>query len=141
MRLTRYTDYALRVLMHVAAADRLVSISEMADAYGISRNHLTKVVHQLGKAGYLASIRGRGGGVRLARSPEEINIGQVIRSTEEGFELVDCANCIISPVCGLTAVVGEALAAFLAVFDTYTLADILSQPDALLKHLSMNRSE
>lgn len=135
MRLTHYTDYAIRVLMYVGAADRLVSVPEIARAYRISQNHLTKVVHDLVKAGYVSSVRGRAGGIRLARPPEAINIGEVIRHTEEGFRLVDCANCGIAPACGLTAVVNEALAAFLAVFDRYVLADLLDRPSALLKLL------
>ena len=133
MRLTRYTDYAMRVLLHLAAhPDRLCSIAEIARAYGISRNHLMKVVNDLGKAGYVASVRGRAGGIRLARPPESINVGAVVRHAEEGFDLVDCGQCVIAPVCGLTAVVHEALAAFLAVFDRYTLADLLGRPSALL---------
>lgn len=133
MRLTRYTDYAVRVLMHLGTdPDRLASIAEIAHAYGISQNHLMKVVHDLGKSGYVASVRGRGGGIRLARPPAEIRIGEVIRHTEEGFTLTDCENCAIAPACGLTPVVLEALAAFLAVFDRYTLADLLGQRSALL---------
>ena len=133
MRLTRYTDYAVRVLMHLGTdPDRLASIAEIAHAYDISQNHLMKVVHDLGKAGYVASVRGRGGGIRLARPPEAIRIGEVIRHTEEGFTLTDCENCVIAPACGLTPVVREALAAFLAVFDRYTLADLLGRRDVLL---------
>ena len=133
MRLTRYSDYAMRVLLHLGAEpERMASIASIAGAYGISRNHLMKVVHDLGKAGFVDSVRGRSGGIRLARAPEQINLGEVLRHTEEGFDLVDCANCIIAPACGLTAVVNEALAAFLAVFDRYSLADILGRKTALL---------
>lgn len=133
MRLTRYTDYAMRVLLHLGAEeDRKASIAQIAQAYGISRNHLMKIVHDLGKAGYVSSIRGRSGGIRLARDPGDINLGAVLRHTEGGFDLVDCANCIIAPACGLTAVVNEALADFLAVFDRYTLADILSRKADIL---------
>ncbi|MBV7257920.1 Rrf2 family transcriptional regulator [Pacificimonas sp. WHA3] len=132
MRLTRHTDYAIRVLMHLGAADRLVSISEIASAYGISQNHLMKVVHNLGKAGYVASVRGRAGGVRLALPASAINLGDLIRDTEESLDLVDCAHCVVAPACGFTAIVDEALSAFLAVFDRYTLADVLTQPSALL---------
>jgi Rrf2 family nitric oxide-sensitive transcriptional repressor len=133
MRLTRYSDYAMRVLLHLGVEpDRRASIASIAEAYGISRNHLMKVVHDLGKAGFVESVRGRSGGIRLARPAEEINLGAVIRHTEDGFDLVDCTNCIIAPACGLTAVVNEALAAFLAVFDRYSLADILGRKADLL---------
>src|SRR5512139_891028 len=141
MHLTRYTDYAMRVLVHLGVeSDRLVSIAEIARAYGISQNHLMKVVHDLGKAGYLTSVRGRGGGIRLALPPEDINIGAIVRHTEEGFTLVDCDHCIIGPACGLTGIVNEALAAFLGVLDRYTLADLLWRPSALARLLSPGSS-
>ncbi len=127
MKLTRYTDYSLRVLMHLAARpERLSSISEIARSYRISQNHLMKVVHDLRKAGYVAAVRGRSGGIRLARAAEEINVGDVVRHTEEGFDLVDCGSCIIAPACGLTGVLGEALAAFMRTLDGYTLADLVT---------------
>jgi Rrf2 family nitric oxide-sensitive transcriptional repressor len=127
MRLTRYTDYAMRVLLYVGAqpAERLCPISEIARGYGISQNHLMKVVNDLVNAGYLESVRGRFGGVRLARPAAEINVGAVVRHSEEGFDLVDCGSCIIAPACGLTGALAEALAAFMAVLDGYTLADLL----------------
>ncbi|MDH7640500.1 Rrf2 family transcriptional regulator [Sphingomonas oryzagri] len=126
MRLTRYTDYAMRVLMHLGAReDELSSIAEIARAYGISQNHLMKVVQDLGKAGYVATQRGRGGGIRLARPAIDINLGAVVRHTEEGFDLVDCDDCLIAPACSLPRVLNEAVQAFLAVLDRYTLEDIL----------------
>lgn len=141
MRLTLHSDYAMRVLSHLGAqSERLASIAEIAESYRISRNHLTKVVHGLVKAGLVDSVRGRSGGIRLARSTQEINLGDVLRLTEEGFELVDCANCVIAPACGLTAVVNEALAAFMAVFDGYTLADILGRRKEL-RHLLSDCAE
>ena len=135
MKLTRYTDYALRVLMHLAARpERLSSIGEIARSYGISQNHLMKVVHDLRKAGYVAAVRGRTGGIRLARPPSEINIGEVVRHTEEGFDLVDCGSCIIAPACGLTGVLGEALRAFMHTLDRHTLADLVAdRTEALLR--------
>jgi Rrf2 family transcriptional regulator, nitric oxide-sensitive transcriptional repressor len=134
MRLTRYTDYAMRVLLHLGARqDRLCSIPEIARTYGISQNHLMKVVHDLGKAGYVSSVRGRMGGIRLARPAEEIRVGNVVRHTEEGFDLVDCGSCVIAPACGLTGVLREALAAFLAVLDNYTLADLLARRGDLIR--------
>ncbi len=127
MKLTRYTDYALRVLMHLAARpDRLSSISEMARTHRISQNHLMKVVHDLRKAGFVDAVRGRTGGIRLARPAAEINIGLVVRHTEEDFDLVDCGSCVIARACGLSGVLGEAMRAFLAVLDGYTLADLVS---------------
>ncbi len=128
MKLTRYTDYALRVLLYLGARpERVCSISEMSRAYSVSQNHLMKVVHDLGKAGFVASVRGRLGGIRLARAPAEIVIGSVIRHTEDGFDLVDCGNCIIAPACGMTNALREALAAFMAVLDGYTLEDMLTK--------------
>jgi Rrf2 family nitric oxide-sensitive transcriptional repressor len=128
MKLTRYTDYALRVLLYLAARpDKICSISEISRAYGISQNHLMKVVHDLGKAGYVASSRGRFGGIRLAHAPAEIGIGAVIRHTEDGFDLVDCGTCIIAPACGLTGALNEAVRAFLAVLDRYTLDDLMAK--------------
>lgn len=132
MRLTLFTDYALRVLMHLAAdPDRQSSVGEIARDFAISRNHLTKVVNGLARAGYVASARGRGGGIRLARPAEQVVVGEVIRLTEDGFELFDCGACVIAPACGLTPVVNEALAAFLAVLDRYTLADLIARKEAM----------
>ena len=132
LRLTLFTDYAMRVLMHLAAdPDRQSSVGQIARDFAISRNHLTKVVHGLARAGYIASARGRGGGIRLARPAHEISVGEVIRRTEDGFELFACGACLIAPACGLTPVVSEALAAFLAVLDRYTLADLIARKDAM----------
>ena len=128
MKLTRYTDYALRVLLYLGARpERLCAISEMSRAYGISQNHLMKVVHDLGKAGFVTSTRGRLGGIRLAHPPAGIIVGSVIRHTEDSFDLADCGGCVIAPACGLTGVLGEALAAFMAVLDSYTLEDMLAK--------------
>ena len=128
MRLTRYTDYAMRVLLYLGSRpDRLCSISEIATAYGISQNHLMKVVSDLVSAGYLESVRGRSGGIRLALPAKDINVGELIRYTEDDFDLVECGKCIIAPACGLTSVLDEALVAFLAVLGRYTLADVLAK--------------
>lgn len=133
MQLTAYTDYSLRVLIFLAvhAAD-LATIDEIAEAYGISRSHLTKVVHQLGVAGYVETVRGRGGGLRLAREPERIRVGEVVRQTEGNMVLVECfdpdaSRCRIEPACGLRGVVQEALEAFLRTLDGYTLADLVGR--------------
>src|SRR6478736_7853838 len=126
MPLTRYTDYAMRVLTSPGAQpDRTCSIAEIARAYGVSRNHLMKVAHDLGKAGYIEGVRGRTGGIRLARPAARINVGDVVRRTEPDFDLVECGSCVIAPACALTGVMDEALAAFMAVLDGYTLADML----------------
>lgn len=128
MRLTRYTDYAMRVLIYLAVRPgRLSSIREITRAYGVSQSHLMKVVNDLVNAGYLTSVRGRFGGIRLARDPREINVGAIVRHTEDGFELVDCADCVIAPACGLTGALDEALAAFLAVLDSHSLHDLMAQ--------------
>jgi Rrf2 family nitric oxide-sensitive transcriptional repressor len=113
--------------------DKVCSIAEIARAYGISHNHLTKVAHDLGRAGYVEGVRGRTGGIRLARAAERINVGAVVRQTEHGFDLADCGSCIIAPACGLTGVLDEALAAFLAVLDRYTLADLLAKQSRLMR--------
>lgn len=129
MRLTRYTDYAMRVLLHLAArdADDLCSIGEIARLYKISQNHLMKVVQDLGKAGFVRTVRGRGGGIALARPADQIIVGQVVRQTEEGFQLVDCSQCVIAPACTLPRALDEATAAFIAVLDKYSLEDLLDQ--------------
>ena len=124
MRLTRYTDYAMRVLLHLAARDDgLASIGEIARLYDISQNHLMKVVQDLGKAGFVRTVRGRGGGIALAMPADRIVVGQVVRHTEDGFQLVDCTACVIAPACTLPRVLNEATAAFIAVLDKYTVAD------------------
>jgi Rrf2 family nitric oxide-sensitive transcriptional repressor len=128
MRLTRYTDYAMRVLLYLGSRpERLSSIAEISAAYRISQNHLMKVVNDLSRAGYVASVRGRSAGIRLGVAPENIRIGTVVRHTEDGFDLVDCATCVVAPACGLPSILGEALAAFMAVLDRYTLADLLDR--------------
>jgi Rrf2 family nitric oxide-sensitive transcriptional repressor len=136
MKLTRYTDYALRVLMHLAARpDRLASIGEMARTYRISQNHLMKVVHDLRKEGFLDAVRGRAGGVRLARPAEEIRVGDVVRHTEGGFELVDCESCVIARACSLTGALNKALGAFMDVLDNYTLAELVRERHGGLQQL------
>jgi Rrf2 family nitric oxide-sensitive transcriptional repressor len=140
MQLTRYTDYSLRVLIYLAAdPDHLATIDEIARRYGISRAHLMKVVHQLGLRGYVETVRGRGGGLRLARAPERIGVGEVVRATEENLALVECldaapggSECVIESACGLRPVLREALAAFLRVLDGYTLADLVTRRRAPL---------
>ena len=140
MRLTTYTDYGLRLLMYVALkGGELATIQEVADAYGISKNHLMKVAYNLGQHGYLETVRGRGGGLRLARRPEKIGLGDVIRRMEDDFALVECFEptntCCIAPACRLKGILGEALKAYLAVLDRYTLADLSDHKTNLARML------
>jgi Rrf2 family nitric oxide-sensitive transcriptional repressor len=132
MKLTRYTDYSLRVLLHLAShEDKLCSIAEISRAYGISESHVMKVVHDLGKGGFISTSRGRGGGLRLGRPAREIGIGEVVRYTEGDLDLVDCDGCVIAPVCELTRLLDGATAAFLSILDTRSLADLVPNPQAL----------
>lgn len=133
MHLTRYSDYAMRVLLYLGARpERQCSIAEVAKAYGISQSHLMKVVSDLVQAGYVASVRGRTGGIRLGMPPERIVIGELVRRTEGSLALVDCASCLMAPGCGLACVLGDAMDAFLAVLDRHTLADVIARrPEAL----------
>ena len=130
MRLTDYTDYSLRVLMFCAHnPDRSVTIAEMAEHHGVSKNHLMKVVNDLARHGYLQTFRGRGGGLRLLKKPSEINLGDVVRHTETDFRLVECFDaaintCTLSGHCQLKQVLGLALKSYLAELDKVTLADV-----------------
>lgn len=140
MRLTVYSDYALRLLMYLAAKDDgLATIAEIAEAYGISKNHLMKVAHELGVAGFVETVRGRGGGLRLARPRDQINLGAVVRQTEPDMALVPCFapvndDCAIERCCVLRKALRKAGDAFLAVLDGYTLAD-LTRPRSALRSL------
>ncbi|MBL8447444.1 MAG: Rrf2 family transcriptional regulator [Zoogloeaceae bacterium] len=133
MRLNTFTDYSLRVLMYLGTdLDRLATIAEIALAHGISENHLMKVVQELGRGQYVETIRGRGGGMRLARPAGEIVVGEVVRYTEADLALAECftptSQCRIQPACQLKAILEEALTAMFLVLDSYTLADLLIQP-------------
>lgn len=136
MRLTTFSDYAFRVLIYLGSTpEGLATIADIAAAYGISENHLMKVVHHLARLGCVETVRGKGGGMRLAKPPEEINVGEVLRATEDGFALVDCmeegeSDCRIARACALKGALGEAVAAFLRVLDGYTLADLARPPVA-----------
>lgn len=130
MRLTTFSDYALRVLMYAAVAgERLITIEETAKTYNVSRAHLMKVVNILTRTGYLKGVRGRSGGFTLARPPEAINLGDVVRATEPDFALVECfatgSQCTITNQCRLPNVLNEALSAFISTLGRYTLADIM----------------
>lgn len=128
MKLSRYSDYALRILIQLASQpDRLTSIRQIATTYGISHNHLMKIAQDLGRAGILQTVRGRRGGLRLGRRPEDISVGSVVRLTELDAPMVDCSSCLIAPACSLPAMFGEAQSAFLQVLDRYSLADVMRQ--------------
>jgi Rrf2 family nitric oxide-sensitive transcriptional repressor len=137
MRLTVYTDYSLRVLMYLALnPQRQPTISEVAGRYGISRAHVMKVVHQLGVAGYISTARGQKGGMRLARPPQDIGLGEVVRRTEPDLALVPCFDpvrtaCVLTPACRLRGALHQARAAFLAVLDGFTLADLTGNAEIL----------
>ncbi len=167
MKLTNYSDYALRSLIYLAVKPdpyTLANISDIADSYHISKSHLTKIIHQLGRLGYIDSVRGKNGGIRLARAPKDINLGVLIKQIEPDFELVECfvavvpdsdmkpqgqplklidedavntnLGCVISPVCQLKGVFFEALTAFITVLERYTLADIITNKVELEQLLS-----
>jgi Rrf2 family transcriptional regulator, nitric oxide-sensitive transcriptional repressor len=137
MRLTLHTDYSLRLLMLLAMEpDALHTIEEIAQRYDISRNHLMKVVQTLAQAGFVQSLRGRSGGLRLAKPAAQINLGAVVRATEDSFALVECFDrerntCVVAPACGLRGPIEEALQAFLGVLDRYSLADLIKNPSSL----------
>lgn len=139
MRLTLYTDYSLRVLLYLAnKEDENVTITELADFYKISRNHLVKVVHNLGLKGYILTTRGRHGGIKLARGANAILVGEVVRSTEPDFDLLECFNpatdqCVITRACSLKGVLFNAQASFLGILDKYTLADIAKASRKVLR--------
>jgi Rrf2 family nitric oxide-sensitive transcriptional repressor len=133
MRLTAFSDYALRLLMYVAASgDRLVTIEEACKTYKISRGHLMKVANLLTREGYLKAVRGRSGGLTLAKRPRDIRLGAVVKATEPDFALVECFatgnQCIITQCCALPNALNEALSAFMRALDRYTLEDLMLKP-------------
>lgn len=143
MRLTTYSDYCLRALMYVAAKEAgLSTVEEIATSYGISQNHMRKVIFQLGQLGYLTNTRGKKGGICLAKAPDQINLGTLVRQTEEVTQLVECfssskSRCRIEKACVLRGILTEALQAFFAVLDGYTLADLLEPQRRLARLLGL----
>ncbi|MFD2923831.1 Rrf2 family transcriptional regulator [Halobacillus naozhouensis] len=138
MRLKKYTDYALRVLIYTSSLPEgeLARKKEISDVFHISENHLGKIIHQLNKLELIETIRGRSGGIKLAKEPRDINIGYVVRAMEDDFLLLECFDndtnyCVITPACKLRHVLNDALRAFLEVVDNYTLYDLLSNKDEL----------
>ena len=145
MKLTTFTDYCLRVLIYLGAdPDRRATIAEIATSFDISESHLTKVVHFLGKKGWVATVRGKGGGMFLGALPESINLGAVVRAAEGAPVPAGCfdasaEHCSIARLCRLRGVLGEAVGAFLAVLDRYTLADLVVNREALASVLYISR--
>ena len=142
MKLTRFTDYSLRVLIYLGLKDdKRVTIREISDAYGISRNHLMKVVSLLTRMGYLDARRGPGGGIALARPPAEIILADVVRDMEDDLNLVECfcvgGECVIKPMCKLKTALNQALAAYLDTLERYTLLDLLKPRTQLIEVLGM----
>ncbi len=141
MKLTGFTDYSLRVLIYVAAQpQQRATIAEISRAFEISENHLVKVVHFLGKSGWLTNVRGKGGGLELAMPPELVGVGSVVRQTEGAAVVAECflehgGECAIAGICHLQGVLAEAVAAFYTVLDRYTLADLVTNRQALAKIL------
>jgi Rrf2 family nitric oxide-sensitive transcriptional repressor len=142
MKLTRFTDYSLRVLIYLGLSDdSRVTIREISEAYGISRNHLMKVVSLLTRMGYLDARRGPGGGIALAKPPREIIVADVVRDMEDDLNLVECfctgGTCAIKPVCELKSILGEALTAYLSTLENYTLKDLIRPKAKLAAVLGM----
>ena len=141
MRLTSFTDYSLRVLIYLAVRENgKATIAEISESFQVSEHHLVKVVHFLGKAGFLTNSRGRSGGVRLAMAPEDVNIGAVVRATETDIVPAECfaregGHCRITTACRLIGVLQEAVDAFFGALDGYTLADISGNPKPLARLL------
>ena len=136
MRLTTLTDYALRLLMYLAQRpERLCTIAEVASSYGVSEAHMMKVTHQLGLAGWIETVRGKGGGMRLAHAPQDISLGAVVRSIEPDFFMVECFSagnaCVLTDNCKLTGIIEGALRSFLDHLNRSSLADILPAPNTL----------
>mgnify|MGYP003576251732 CR=1 FL=1 len=146
MKLTTFTDYSLRVLIYLATQPRQrATISQVAAAYQVSENHLVKVVHFLGRQGWLRNVRGKGGGLELALPPERIGLGQVVRCTEGQGGVAEClgessGDCCIAPSCRLKGILSEAVTAFHAVLDRYTLADLVSNAPELARILFIPRA-
>ena len=143
MRLTKHTDFALRILVYSAmeAGERLLSVQEVTDAFEVPRTHVMKIVQKLGQLGYLQTFRGKGGGFRLGMQPEDINLGEVVKVMESSITLVECEEiaCSDCSTCQLKDIMNQAMAAFFNVLAQYSLADALDKKTGLLTHLSFSR--
>ena len=144
MRLTAFTDYALRTMIYLALhPDRLVTIAEISGAYGLSRNHVMKIVQLLAGHGLIVTLRGKNGGLRLARPAAEFRAGEIVRVTEPDMAIAPCfaaADCVIQPGCRLAGTLSRALNAFMGVLDATTLADLAQEPEALRRLLGSDRA-
>jgi len=139
MQLTKYTDLSLRVMMHLALEpEKLGTIKDISERYRVSRNHLVKVVHKLATLGYIESVKGRGGGIRLAMPANEINVGEVVRLTENTLVLIDCegSGCPLTPSCLLKRALDDATHAFLKTLDQYAIADLVRNRTQLIRLIS-----
>jgi Rrf2 family transcriptional regulator, nitric oxide-sensitive transcriptional repressor len=146
MRLSLQTDYALRTLMFLAVKDGHHSIAEIAGSYGISKNHLMKVSQRLAAEGFIASVRGRSGGLKLARPAAALNVGAIVRIMEDLGNFVECFDaatngCSVSPVCGLRHTLAGALESFARYLDRYTIADLITNVESFARHLDMPKVE
>lgn len=147
MRITAYSNYALRTLMYSALkGDELSRVKDIAEAYNISKAHLVKCVHQLGQWGYLDNYRGRNGGFKLAKAPGDITVGEILRKTEDGFDLVECfvpatSTCPLTGLCELSLTFKKALAAFLEVVDDVTVEDLIVGRKDLMQALDLMKQE
>ena len=147
MQLTQYTDYSLRVLIYLSLKrpDELATITDISEFYGISRNHLVKVVHNLSTHELIVTLRGKHGGLRLARPASDISIGEVVRLTESNFDIAECFNreanrCVITPMCALKNILGEARSLFMQELDRFSIADAVNQKNPLFKKIQMKLS-
>lgn len=145
MRITSFTDYGLRTLMYLASLppQELSSVEQVAKVYGVSQNHMVKVVGQLKKLGYIETLRGKNGGIRLEKEPNDINIGQVIEKMEQHLDGVDCftSNCQLVPCCELKTALSIAMKAFLDAMATYTLADLMRNKQELIPLMAIYSSK
>ncbi|WP_131783661.1 Rrf2 family transcriptional regulator [Legionella gresilensis] len=142
MQLTQFTDYSLRALIYIALRKESCTIKDITETYGISNNHMIKIIHNLSKLGLIKTTRGKNGGILMATQPETINLGQLISQLEPHFDLVPCfnklkANCCIAPVCKLKGILHEAQATFMGILKRYTLADVLYNKSELSVLLSV----
>ncbi|PIJ52066.1 transcriptional repressor NsrR [Erwinia sp. OLTSP20] len=142
MQLTSFTDYGLRALIFMATlpAGQMTNISEVTDIYGVSRNHMVKIINQLSRKGYVSAVRGKKGGIRLGQPAHQIIIGHVVRQLEP-LQLVDCSGCLITPGCRLKKALNEAARRFIEELDNYTLADLVDNNQPLFKLLLAERPQ
>ncbi len=138
MRLTLFTDYALRTLIFLGSSDdELQSVAAISHTYGMPHSTVMKIVSELVRLNYIESVRGRFGGIRLAMQPKDISIGEVVRQMEESFQLAECGNCVLSPKCRLKGIFREAVEAFMKVLDSYSLAELIGDKSDIAELLGL----